>query len=107
VNSLRNVHSTISYIDASRCVSVTRRSATADRSRSGTTEAGGDAVLGRLVAGPGAGGEPGDAGQRLLQAGATTSYAVIHFELVFVPVVGAVVPDGSQGGRVRRDKRGP
>src|ERR687898_3654260 len=40
--------------------------------RSGTTEAGGDAVLGRLVAGPGAGGKPGDAGQRLLEGGAAT-----------------------------------
>src|SRR5512132_4206045 len=37
---------------------------------SGTTEAGGDAVLGRLVAGAGAGGETGDAGQRLMEGGA-------------------------------------
>jgi hypothetical protein len=35
VNSLRNVHSTISYIEPSRHVSVTRRSAASDRSHQG------------------------------------------------------------------------
>src|SRR4029453_12850985 len=38
--------------------------------RSGATEAGRDAVLGRLVAGAGAGGEAGDAGQGLVEGGA-------------------------------------
>ena len=78
LNSLCNVHSTISRADTARRPSVTSRTILSIGGRSGTAEAGGDAVLGRLVAGAGAGGETGDAGQRLMEGGASSLPARPH-----------------------------
>src|SRR5215207_11171511 len=61
--------------------------------RSGTTEAGGGAVLGRLVAGPGTGGEPGDAGQRLLKGGAAALPVVPELEEAGLGDAGPVGPE--------------
>src|SRR4029434_932038 len=66
--------------------------------RSGTTEAGGDAVLGRLVAGAGAGGEAGDAGQRLVEGGAAALPLGPELEEAGLGDAGPVRPEGGDVG---------
>src|SRR5512132_3068090 len=61
---------------------------------SGTTEAGGDAVLGRLVAGAGAGGEAGDAGQGLMQGCAAALPFRPELEEAGLGDAGPVGPEG-------------
>src|SRR4029450_4857030 len=61
---------------------------------SGAAEAGGDAVLGRLVAGAGAGGEAGDAGQGLVQGCAAPLPFRPELEEAGLGDTGPVGPEG-------------
>jgi hypothetical protein len=61
---------------------------------SGAAEAGGDAVLGRLVAGAGVGGEAGDAGQGLVQGGAAALPFRPELEEAGLGDAGPVGPEG-------------
>src|SRR4029453_6455455 len=64
------------------------------RDPSGAPEAGRDAVLGRLVAGAGAGGEAGDAGQGLVQGGAAALPFRPELEEAGLGDAGPVGPEG-------------